>query len=323
MSHVSEDTYLGDVISSDGKNSKNISDRIRKGHGKITEIMNMLEAIPLGHDYFKITILLRESLFLSSILTNSDIWYGLKKEEVQQLEDLDLILLRKILKTPFSVPAEAVYLELGIINIGTLIKARRCNYLHTLVKESESSMLYNFFMAQWNYPSTHDWTKQVKTDLSDFDIPINLDYIKGKSIFSFKSLVKRKAKEFAFFSYLEKKDTHSKLDNIFYRELKIQNYLCDENISYTQALVLFSYRTRMSKYSGNYPGKDGVISCPLCYNHLDLQTFSFQCGKIRENMPIEGRYSNLFSENISIQTVTTVENIDTFREQYISEWMVQ
>ena len=140
----------------------------------------MLEATPLGHDYFKIAILLRESLFLSSILTNSGIWYGLKKEEVQQLEDLDLILLRKILKTPFSVPAEAVYLELGIINIGTLIKARRCNYLHTLVKESESSMLYNFFMAQWNYPSTHDWTKQVKTDLSDFDIPICFFHLLGK-----------------------------------------------------------------------------------------------------------------------------------------------
>ena len=40
-------------------------------------------------------------------------------------------------------------------------------------------------------------------------------------------------------------------------------------------------------------------------------------------MPIEGRYSNLFSENISIQTVTTVENINKFREQYISERMVQ
>ena len=50
MSHVSEDTYLGDLISNDGKNSKNIRDRIGKGHGKITEIMNMLEATPLGQD---------------------------------------------------------------------------------------------------------------------------------------------------------------------------------------------------------------------------------------------------------------------------------
>ena len=99
---------------------------------------------------------------------------------------------------------------MGIINIGTLIKAKRCNFLHTLVKQSESSMLFNFFMAHWKYPLTHDWTEQVKSDLSDFDIPINLDYIKRKYIFSFKSLVKRKVKEFAFFSYLEKKDTHSK-----------------------------------------------------------------------------------------------------------------
>ena len=49
----------------------------------------------------------------NSILTNADIWVGLTSEEIKQFENLDLILLRKFLKTPFSVPAEAVYLELG------------------------------------------------------------------------------------------------------------------------------------------------------------------------------------------------------------------
>ena len=47
MSRVTEATYLGDVISSDGKNQKNISSRIGKGLGKITEVMNILDKIPL------------------------------------------------------------------------------------------------------------------------------------------------------------------------------------------------------------------------------------------------------------------------------------
>ena len=55
------------------------------------------------------------------------VWVG-EEKKVQQLEDLDLILLGKLLKTPLSFSAEAVYLELGIIDIGTLIKARICNY---------------------------------------------------------------------------------------------------------------------------------------------------------------------------------------------------
>ena len=74
MGHVSELTYLGDIISGDGKNTKNINARIGKGHGKINDIMEILEKTSMGQDYFKIALLLRESLFLNSILTNCDVW---------------------------------------------------------------------------------------------------------------------------------------------------------------------------------------------------------------------------------------------------------
>ena len=43
MENVSEDLYLGDIISSDGKNRKNVDKRISKGLGLITQIMNLLE----------------------------------------------------------------------------------------------------------------------------------------------------------------------------------------------------------------------------------------------------------------------------------------
>ena len=68
-------------------------------------------------------ILLRESMFLNGILTNAEIWYSLTKEEIKQLEDLDLTLLRKLLNVPYSTPSEAFYLELGILPIGVIIKA--------------------------------------------------------------------------------------------------------------------------------------------------------------------------------------------------------
>ena len=43
MDKVEEDTYLGVVISSDGRNMKTIKLRIAKGLGIISEIMNILE----------------------------------------------------------------------------------------------------------------------------------------------------------------------------------------------------------------------------------------------------------------------------------------
>ena len=134
MEKLTEDTYLGDIISQDGKNTKNIDNRVAKGLGIFTDIMNILGKVSLGQHYFKIGLLLRESMFLNGILTNAEIWYGITKSEIKKLEDLDLNLMRKILNKPFSVPSEGVYLELCCMNIETIIKARRLNYLHYLHK---------------------------------------------------------------------------------------------------------------------------------------------------------------------------------------------
>ena len=58
MKQVEFDTYLGDIISADGTNTRNINSRVGKGIGKMNEILNMLEKISLGQSYFKIALLL-------------------------------------------------------------------------------------------------------------------------------------------------------------------------------------------------------------------------------------------------------------------------
>ena len=70
MENVTEDTYLGDLISSDGKNRKNVDKRISKGLGIISQITNLLEVVSFGHYYIEIALLLRESMFLNGILHN-------------------------------------------------------------------------------------------------------------------------------------------------------------------------------------------------------------------------------------------------------------
>ena len=74
MVEVNEDTYLGDIISSDGKNSKNIKKRISKGIGIISDIMNILEKVTLGKYFFSTAKLLRESMIVNGILTNAEIY---------------------------------------------------------------------------------------------------------------------------------------------------------------------------------------------------------------------------------------------------------
>ena len=105
-------------------------------------------------------------------------------------------------------------MELGCINIETIIKVKRLNYLHYLLKQNEESMLYKVFDTQWKYPSArNEWTEQIKKDLIEFGFGTDLSNLRKISVNSFKNQVKRKSKEVAFYTFIEKTEGKSKFDN--------------------------------------------------------------------------------------------------------------
>ena len=57
-------------------------------------------------------------------------------------------------------------------------------------------MLSRFFHCQWLESNPTDWTKQVRKDLADFNLPVDLQLIGEKTLFSWKNSVNKKAKEF-------------------------------------------------------------------------------------------------------------------------------
>ena len=104
MEDRTEEKYLGDVISTNGKNIKNIKARVSKGKGIVNRILTILEGIPFGHFYFEVAIMLRSSLLVSSMLCNAEAWYNLTKSELSLLETIDVLFLRKLLKAPKCTP---------------------------------------------------------------------------------------------------------------------------------------------------------------------------------------------------------------------------
>ena len=67
MKEVHEERYIGDIISSDLKNRKNIKARTSRSVGNMINIMNILNEVSLGQYHFTIGKLLRETIFLSSM----------------------------------------------------------------------------------------------------------------------------------------------------------------------------------------------------------------------------------------------------------------
>ena len=61
MKKVKIDTYLGDVIATDGKNNLNIENGAAKGLGIVSLIMDTLKTVSFGARYFEIAATLRKS----------------------------------------------------------------------------------------------------------------------------------------------------------------------------------------------------------------------------------------------------------------------
>ena len=311
MPSASHDTYLGDIISSDGKNRLNLDNRVSKGRGKVAEIIGMISKLSLGKHFFKIAILLRETLFLSSVLTNSEVWYRLSQADLNEIEALDRNLLVRISSLPSSTPSAALYLELGCMRIRTIIKARRVNYLHYLLTLDRKEMLSRFFWCQWSENKKHDWTYQVRQDLADLSLPLDLNIIKSKSKFGWKNLVKQKARLFEVQELSRENTNKSKTCKLKYNKLQMQRYLID--LISVEAKIVLKYRLRMSQYSGNFKGGRPTLRCPLCGNHDDEQDLSFRCQKVITGINNNSVYEDIFQTKVTKSVVDKLIAIEKLR----------
>ena len=308
---------IGDIIRTDGKNSSIIISRVNKGSGIVAQIMDMLKAVSFGSKYFEIAITLREAHLINGMLTSADVWYGLQKSEITELEQVDRILLRRILGAPDSTCVEALYLELGLTPISVILKIRRVMFLHYLATQKEDEMLHKFFIKQWKYPTKDDWTEQARNDLEELDINLGLEEIKSKSEYSFKKLVKRKGKEFTLNYFLELKEEHTKMEKLDYNDLKLQNYLMSEEITAEEAKNLFRFRTRSAFFKENMKTGFQSTPCPFCHVQPDNQTHSMVCPDVNKKIKIEGNYDDIFQEDIPADISKTLLRITKLREDVI------
>ena len=65
--------------------------------GVMDQIMQILETVFFGKYHFEVAMVLRSSLFLSSILLNSEAWVNLTDQNIRSLEQSAKMLLSKIL----------------------------------------------------------------------------------------------------------------------------------------------------------------------------------------------------------------------------------
>ena len=282
MEDKDEEKYLGDIISNDGRNMKNIKARVGKGTGIVNNIMTKLDRIPFGKYYFEVAMILRNSLLVSSVLCNSEAWYNVTESELDYLETVDLMLLRKILNTPKSTPKEFMYLELGCIPFRDIIRKRRLLFLHYILNENPESLIHRFFKVQQKTRNKKDWVSKVINDLEELDINIDFDTLKDMKKSSFSDLLNKSIETSAFKRLENLKMSHTKVENVKHYMLQIRKYFqpSEANATKQEIQLIFKLRCRMTETKTNFKGLYDSYECDLCGKEDESQEHILKCTRL-------------------------------------------
>ena len=306
-----KDTYLGDIITNDGKHTKNILARKSKGMGVVDQISTILEEICFGPYQLEVALSLRNAMLLNGILTNSEAWYGLTVQDISNLEQVDEMLLRKILEAPFSTPKCMLYLETGVKPIRYTIKMRRLMFLQYLLQEDPNSMISQFFHAQDRNPSKNDWAITARQNLEELSLNLTYDDIRKLSKLQFHAKLSKAMSKLAFEYLIKEKNKAGeggKTSHIQFSELNIQKYLLPHETSVKMSKFIFHARSRMLNVKNNFKNrKYPDMFCPVCCDpeSTDSQQHILVCSDLDEaDLVSTGSsfcYDYLFSNDVKKQ----------------------
>ena len=108
-----------------GKIRPNIEARKAKGFGIISNIMAIVNEVPLGHWKTEAGLKLRQAMLVNGCLFNSEAWHGVTQNNIVILEKVDEALLRGLLNAHSKIPLEALFLETCSIPIRYIVSSRR------------------------------------------------------------------------------------------------------------------------------------------------------------------------------------------------------
>ena len=169
----SEIKYLGDWVSPLLNNKRNIDERVNKSIGTTSQILSLLRQVSLGFHFVEIGLIFRESMLVSKLIFNAEVWVNIRKEELNKLTSGDESYLIKILGLKRTVMKESLYTETGKYPIKYLIMQRKIMYLRHLLKREKKELISRVLSAQIYNTETNDWYGEVREDMNFIDVQLS------------------------------------------------------------------------------------------------------------------------------------------------------
>ena len=302
IKQVSELKYLGDVASDSLGFEVTIREREAKAIGIRSQIHSILKGVSLGHFYYQVAFILRESLFINGILTNIETYSPVREKDIKVLMKCDTDLVKSLFNVK-SFTYELLYFESGKLPIQFVIAQRRFMYLWQIVTRKRSDLIHKIYQLQQLKPTSGEWAVMMKREKEKYGVSLTDEEISNLSKQQFKQNVNEKVHQFAFSYLLSLGQTHSKSHNIINslksKKLETQTYLLTSLLTTSQRQLLFSLRTKSYDVKSNYKKKyEHNMTCRSCNlpGSFEDERHLTQCPTINIDNPNELNIEDIYSK---------------------------
>ena len=276
---------MGGILTSDTKIDSNITDRYNKGIGCANQILSILKEISFGQYYFEEALQFRNAKLINGMLCSIESIHGLTKSHVEQLEQCDRFLMRKMFNCVSSTAIEAYYLETNTLPLRFVIIARRLMFYWDILQKPALELVNQVFKAQTLSPVRNDWCLKVDEDLKYCNIGLSESEISSMKKNKFKTLVTEKIHEVAKLYLIKLKNKHSKSDGLS-ADGKVQDYLTSSKLTTEEKQL--HLRTRTFECKANYSSLyNAELACSICLEE-DNQGHLLRCGRTTNGVDLKG-----------------------------------
>ena len=224
---------------------------------------------------------LYEACIIPILTYASEVWKPNRKEWTK-IEHIQLSIIKRILMVPTSTPNDAIYIELGLLEIETIAAMKRIRMENRINKDKTT--------LKWKIKESkpkNGWQEQtdrIKTAHNLVTGSNTEDIIMEKM----KDKINRRARS--------KTKTKFLLDNKEWKPKSKEEYL--RKMTRYQASLLFKARTRMLDVKGNYKTKYHNLECRRCGSQIETQEHILsQCTAIHEKESSKVQTEDLFANS--------------------------
>ena len=163
-------------------------------------------------------------------------------------------------------------------------------------------MMYKVFKATCENPLKKDFVQTCKKYMEILDIKLTFEEIREMSNMSFKKLVKQKTEEAGLKYLITEKNKQSKIANLEYCKLEMQEYLLSGNRNTKLAKLIFKARGRNLEIKMHKRWRYEDVTCVGCGENIENEEELLSCegfcdekNRHSEKVP----YSWLYSDSVS------------------------